>query len=387
MFLTDREIKELNEKGLKDFLEKKIQEGYYLDYKRGLSGKSDKEQYREFLKDVTGFANAHGGQIIIGAEEPSENLSIESQLVGVQQGDKLAMSLERVASSSIDPRIAGLQVKFIPLSNGNCAIVVHIPPSLGRPHMVNHDGHRTFYIRHTESTNPMSTHEIRESVFASASAEARAKEYLGRMEKDVREYVMQGAPVFLLQAMPIMPFEQPWDVLDKKIREVFVGQQRQSKYDHRVNLAFGNIVPTIEGIKSEKNDQDHAWVIEAHRNGYIAAVYHNKKHPEIGNLKAGYYIHENLHGMLFRAFCDICSELTNAVDADSPYVLRCKYLNATDTQLLYFSGRDAYTREPYSKKDIIWPDQIRQIGEKLELVADKWMTQLFHAFGIEGPIR
>jgi hypothetical protein len=121
MFLTDREIKELNEKGLKDFLDKKIQEGYHLDYKRGLSGKSDKEQYREFLKDVTGFANANGGQIIIGAEEPLENLSIENQLVGVQQGDKLAMSLERVASSSIDPRIAGLQIKSTPLSIGNHA--------------------------------------------------------------------------------------------------------------------------------------------------------------------------------------------------------------------------------------------------------------------------
>lgn len=243
MYLSENEIKELaknNDNTLRAFLEKKIPEGYYLDYKIELSRKADKDEKREFLKDVTGFANANGGNIIIGAQEPSETLTLEDQLIGIVDGDKIAHDLERLASSSIDPRIPGLRILPVTLSigrsKGRYAIVVHIPPSLGRPHMVNYKDekgkeHKTFYVRHTESTVSMSTHEVRESVFASATAEARAKDYLERMEKEVREYFVGKQPTVLLQAMPLIPMAQPWDVLNDKIRKVLRDQMRTSKHD------------------------------------------------------------------------------------------------------------------------------------------------------------
>ena len=79
------------------FLAKGHPEGHYLDYKVALSGESEREQRREFLKDVTGFANALGGNIIIGATEPAEGLAVDQQLKGIADGDKVAQALENVS--------------------------------------------------------------------------------------------------------------------------------------------------------------------------------------------------------------------------------------------------------------------------------------------------
>ena len=174
MFLTPQQFTSLTEDSLRDFLTLSIPEGLYLDYKAALSGTSDKEAKREFLKDVTAFANAAGGQLFLGVKEPVENQSVDVQLVGVENGASLAQDLERLASSSIDPRIPGLRIVAVSLRSGKSCVAVHIPPSLSRPHMVNHSGHRSFYVRHSESSFQMTTHEIREAVLTSASAEARA---------------------------------------------------------------------------------------------------------------------------------------------------------------------------------------------------------------------
>ena len=119
MYLTTQKFLELTEASLRDFLGLKIPEGLYLDYKEALSGSSDKEAKREFLKDVTAMANAAGGHLLIGVKEPLEGLSIDSQLVGLDGGEVLAQDLERLASASVDPRIPGLSIRvqyFPPVS-------------------------------------------------------------------------------------------------------------------------------------------------------------------------------------------------------------------------------------------------------------------------------
>lgn len=145
MHLTTRQATDLNEAHLLNFLRAKIPEGLYLDYKRDLSG-NRRERYREFLKDVTAFANAQGGDIFIGVNEPSDEMDENQQIVGIDQGDSIAHDLERLTSSSIDPPIPGLIIRPVPLSRGQFAILAHVPPSLSRPHMVAHEGHRVFYV-------------------------------------------------------------------------------------------------------------------------------------------------------------------------------------------------------------------------------------------------
>jgi hypothetical protein len=191
-----------------------------VHYKAALSGSSEKESKREFLKDITAFANAAGGQILLGVREPSEELSPDDQLVGMDDGEVLSKDLERLASASVDPRIPGLRIVCIPLASGKTCLVVHIPPSLGRPHMVNYAGHRSFYVRHSESSFPMTTHELREAVLASASAEGRARQKVETRLLEARELLGDHQAAFFIQAVPLISPESPWSVLDAAFETV-----------------------------------------------------------------------------------------------------------------------------------------------------------------------
>ncbi len=125
MYLTAQQVLALTEETFRKFLSLGIPEGLYLDYKEGLSGTSEKDAEREFLKDVTAFANAAGGHLFLGVKEPSEGVSVESQLVGLDNGDAVAQALERLASTSIDSRIPGLRMEKAPIPR---AARKRIPP-------------------------------------------------------------------------------------------------------------------------------------------------------------------------------------------------------------------------------------------------------------------
>lgn len=90
MHLTAQQLLDLDEQSLRSFLALALPEGLYLDYKVSPSGASDKDAKREFLKDVTAFANADGGHLFFGVQEPSEGLSVDSQLVGLEDGETIA---------------------------------------------------------------------------------------------------------------------------------------------------------------------------------------------------------------------------------------------------------------------------------------------------------
>jgi predicted HTH transcriptional regulator len=45
------------------------QEGYQLDYKVDLSSPIKGDDKKEFLRDITSFANTYGGYLILGVEE------------------------------------------------------------------------------------------------------------------------------------------------------------------------------------------------------------------------------------------------------------------------------------------------------------------------------
>ena len=68
MSITRIDFDRLSETDLRSLQENGVAEGIQLDYKRELYGNSDADK-REFLKDVSSFANTAGGHIIIGVTE------------------------------------------------------------------------------------------------------------------------------------------------------------------------------------------------------------------------------------------------------------------------------------------------------------------------------
>ncbi len=66
--MVEQPIDAIDEAALQYMIDNQVSEGRDLEFKRELPGGGD-EASREFLADVTAFANAQGGDIVYGMDE------------------------------------------------------------------------------------------------------------------------------------------------------------------------------------------------------------------------------------------------------------------------------------------------------------------------------
>lgn len=375
MHLTDKDITDLTASSMRAFLEKSITERHHLDYKVALSGRNQEDQSSEFLKDVTGFANANGGDIILGVKEPKEGLSVDDQIVGIPNGENVAHSLERLAmSGAIDPRITGLKVLPIQMQGNKCVVVVHIPPSLGKPHLTKYKGEMALHIRGTESTMQMTSHDIRQAVLSSVSAFAEAREYLKRFEQDTKDYAFlgQAVPSFLFQTMPLLEPSRP---IENSVAFPCLRSKARQGYVDFPLYSMSAPKPTIEGVYGTDNDKEPTWRVDLHRNGYVGVII---KLVPCTDSRGNRLLYANLYAPLFSSFCRLCDEFVEASNHDAPCIVRCK--------LLYAAGlRMDGAIKPWPKPEIVWPDIMRQTGESFMPKAGELVKLLYNAFGLATP--
>jgi len=135
-------------------------ENLYLEYKSNLSN-SNRDK-KEFLKDVSGFANAGGGFLLIGIEE---NKGVPTNICGTggEVGNqKIDEWINNVLISNLDPKIY-YELKIITgLKDNKALIIIHIPESKKKPHMVTLDNRNNYFIRHNTSVNAATHIEVRE---------------------------------------------------------------------------------------------------------------------------------------------------------------------------------------------------------------------------------
>src|SRR5262245_22826104 len=95
-----------------------VTEGIQLDYKEQLPIGSDEEK-REFLCDVTMFANTAGGDLIYGVREvrdpAGKPTGVPDKILGLPRVniDALKLTLDNLLRDAVDPRIAGLKLQEI----------------------------------------------------------------------------------------------------------------------------------------------------------------------------------------------------------------------------------------------------------------------------------
>jgi hypothetical protein len=93
---------------------------------------------REFLKDVSAFANTAGGDLLIGMDEQDGIVTAIPGLEGDR--DAILLRLEQVATANLTPRVVGLTMRAIPLASGKFVIAVRVPRSWLGPHRVEAEG-------------------------------------------------------------------------------------------------------------------------------------------------------------------------------------------------------------------------------------------------------
>lgn len=130
-----------------------IFEGYKLDFKREFSKKS-----KELAKDVSSFANTSGGFLIYGIDDKTLQATGVPKDVG---GKNVVEWFNQVVSGNVTPNIYYREPHCIEIPNSDkILLIVEIPESSRKPHMVNDDF--KYYIRVNDSSKTANHYQVRD---------------------------------------------------------------------------------------------------------------------------------------------------------------------------------------------------------------------------------
>ena len=130
-----------------------------LEFKRDLPTKAP-DDVHEFLADVTSLANAQGGDLIYGMTA-IEGVATELSGLAVASQDGALLRFENMLRTSIDPRLTGVRMEWIPITGDRGAILLRVPASLAAPHRVRYHKSGLFYGRNSRGKYEMDAHELR----------------------------------------------------------------------------------------------------------------------------------------------------------------------------------------------------------------------------------
>lgn len=143
-----------------EMVNKRVREDARLDFKRECYKKTPGDT-KEMLKDVTSFANTDGGYILIGIEDVD---SCASGIARVADANEEAQSLRDQCLQCISPRIRDLEIVVLEqVEPGKDIVVIGIPESMRRPHMVTYGANTYFCRRYQDGKRSMSVGEIGEA--------------------------------------------------------------------------------------------------------------------------------------------------------------------------------------------------------------------------------
>lgn len=250
MPLSGVRITAIAEAHLQALIDDEVREGRRIEYKKIVEGGGDDR--REFLADVSSFANAAGGDLLIGVAE-KEGIAVE--LPGIRKADVDAetLRLEGMIRDGIEPRIPGIAIQPVELAGRDeVVLVVRIPRSWAAPHMVTFRGHSRFYSRNSAGKYPLDVGEIRSAFVASETARTQLRafrlERLARIAANEGPVSLRDEPKTVLHVIPLGAVDPgiAYDVTSlADYSNTNFRPLRGTSYNHQINfdgaLAFSAI--------------------------------------------------------------------------------------------------------------------------------------------------
>ncbi len=217
--MINKNIEQITEEALQALIDNKVSERKTIEYKQTLPGNSDKEK-KEFLADVSSFANASGGDIIYGMIEDRQTGKPKSlDGLDIENVDQEILRLDNIIRTGIQPRLPSVAISPpIPLENSKLALIVRIPKSWTSPHRVIYDGHDKFYSRSSNGKYPLDVGELRIAFNLSETLIERVRHFnLDRASKILANETPESlAPTakIVLHLIPIISFNpaQSYDI-------------------------------------------------------------------------------------------------------------------------------------------------------------------------------
>jgi len=192
--MINKKLCDIDQEIIQSLKTNEIPESRTLEYKKEISLEK-REQKKEFLADVSSFANTLGGDLIIGIEEKN-GIPIKIDGIPIDNIDSYKNRLDSIIRDSIIPNIPHYDIQEIQLQNGHYVIIIRIGESYIAPHQVILDGllysrenGGKFFKRHTGGKHPMDVFELKEAFIKSESLSNKVRAFIKDRVKNIKNAI------------------------------------------------------------------------------------------------------------------------------------------------------------------------------------------------------
>ncbi len=284
-------LNDLTPTHIEDLIECEVLESLTLDYKQQLPSKGSDDK-KEFLCDVAAMANSAGGDLVYGiAERRTEDdkpTGIPDRLFGTRFANPHdeEIRLSNYIRDGMAPSLIGVIVRSVHCEGGD-ALVVRVPASRSKPHMVKMGGTNKFYKRTGTVSHPMDWDEIRRAFseqgeLREALASWRAHR-LDLIEQRRSPALLDGEVAMLFHIIPADAFTpgiftEAWRLPQDQKKEVFVPY---GNYYQRYN-ADGFLCHSNRAVAGPHQKTDGYWgYTQLFRSGIVEYAFSHFFRPPI----------------------------------------------------------------------------------------------------------
>jgi hypothetical protein len=173
------------------------------------TGLAKRKSIDELSKQVCAFANAGGGFIVYGVNDPKKAAGgIDGGVPPKVVDQDVKDWVETIIATTLFPQALGPRVRFIPYGtpDGHGAVVVHVPGSSRRPHWVKEGSREIPYLRCGSLSVPMPLQTFRDIQNRSEGAEAEILDIRqwDRIFNDARPFELNINPSVRIVAGPVV---------------------------------------------------------------------------------------------------------------------------------------------------------------------------------------
>lgn len=182
MIFEGRPLDEIRDEEIAHLVDAHVPEQQHLEFKRTFD-RTSRDAKLKLLRTIAALANGGGGYLVVGIHDDGSGRAKKFvDPARMSNSDQIRQSIRSLCHDHIAARIDGLEVACR-VVNGHKLIIVRIPVSARRPHMVTFEQRTDFVIRLEDGKREMSLAEIREA-FVDGPVERR----LGRLERSFSDF-------------------------------------------------------------------------------------------------------------------------------------------------------------------------------------------------------
>ncbi|MBK8831807.1 MAG: ATP-binding protein [Saprospiraceae bacterium] len=235
-----------------------------LEYKRDLQIDSEKDT-KEFLADVSSFANANGGTIFYGIDEVGGLVGLK-----IPELDSFRLRVQQKIEEGILPR-PGFKIKYLEISVNKYIFIIQVHKSFSGPHAVKSSDQ--YYYRSDAGKRRMDHFQLKNAFLQSNSLKEEIENFCNRK---VSEILLKQTPVQLSDEAVVAMFLIPINSWNDEIIVEPAKLKDSSSGFQIMDFGVGHVERNFDGFMIGNHNKGY---LQLFRNGTILSVfkfYNNK---------------------------------------------------------------------------------------------------------------